>query len=143
MSSASSLEGLFRNSRPGSRTVLCDPSVELALEFARRGYRLLIVHQMHLDIQQFRDEFRRVGLASQLMGSQPYSQDKRPTLAEDFYVLWVFAEGAAPLLWEAARAALKKGSLVLWLAQQQIEPPWGEPVASLPESLAGVRVGNE
>lgn len=143
MSLANSLESLFRNTRPGSRTVLCDPSVELALEFARRGYRLLLVHQPHLDIQQFRDEFRKAGLASQLMGSQAYSLEKRPTLAEDFYELWVFVEEAAPPLWEAARAALKKGSSVIWFAPRQIEPPWGEPIFSLPDGLVGVRVGNE
>ncbi len=111
----------------------------MVIEFARRGYRLMVVHQNSFDIPGLRLRLREMGLASQLMGCQSYSSDKAPALVQDFYELWIFADQASPLLWQAARTSLKKGSPVFWLAQTETVPPLGGLIESLPETLAGVR----
>lgn len=111
----------------------------MVIEFARRGYRILVVHQVTFDVPTLRQQLREIGLASQLMGSQPYSADLAPSLVQDFYESWVFADQASPRLWQAARLSLKKGSAIFWSAQSEIKSPWEEIIESLPEALAGVR----
>lgn len=132
-------EALFLHSRAGSRTVLCDPDRSMVVEFARRGYRLVVVHSADFDLLALRQQLRELGLSSQLMGAQLYSPNSPPSLAQDFYELWIFAGATSLILWQAAETALKKGSGVYWSSEQPSTPPWGTPIENLPGTLRGVR----
>ena len=115
--------------RPGSRTVLCDPNgPELAIELARRGFRLLILHDGRFPMPELRQQLRDQGLQSQLMGAHACSEGKAPSLASDFYELWL---SSGPPRWmDEACQCLRSGSLILWPAQH--------PAPTLPGGLLAI-----
>lgn len=85
------LEQLFRFLRPGSRTILyCPEEVATTVEFARRGYRLLLVHPGESFRQECRQQLRGQGLSSLLMGGQEPGSREQWNLAREFYDLVVF-----------------------------------------------------
>ena len=98
-------EALFVHTRAGSRTVICDPDSSMVVEFARRGYRVVVVHTPNFELLALRQQLRELGLSSQLMGAQVYGQNSPPSLAQDFYELWIFAGATSLVLWQAAQTA--------------------------------------
>lgn len=127
--------------RPGSRTVLCDPDgPELAIELARRGYRLLLLHDGGFPMPELRQRLREHGLQSQLMGSHACLEGRLPSLASDFYELWLC--GGPPRWLEEAQRSLQPGALVLWktgCSAPQL-PQGMEPVDGLPAGVQGARL---
>lgn len=126
--------------RPGSRTVVCDPpDDELILELARRGYRLLVLHDGSFAVERLRGRLREAGLSSQLMGSQIYPHDHPPKLARGVYELWIFCR--EPHLLPAARQALLPGSTIFWSGQHPaIQPEESALLEGLPSHLRGLRL---
>ncbi len=131
--------GLLRLSRPGSRTVLSDPDDAMAVEFARHGFRLMILRREPGGTEDLRRQLRELGLASQLMGSQSYRSENSLSLAPDFYELWVFCTPVLPCLWQAAQVSLKKGSPIYWQSDFGSLPYPGDTLEGLPASIFGVR----
>ena len=77
---------LFRVLRPGSRIVLYEPSSQLLVtEFARRGFRILIVHENSSFASSSRKALYSLGLQSQLMGAQTIKREKSFQIAKKFY----------------------------------------------------------
>lgn len=112
----------------------------MAIDFARHGFRLMVVRREGVGIDSLRSQLRDLGLASQLMGSQSYHPDSRPSLVEDFYELWVFCKEPLPQLWQAARLSLKKGSPIYSRLQTEALPSWAVPLEVGPAyPVAGVR----
>lgn len=126
--------------RPGSRTVICDPpDDELILELARRGYRLLVLHDGGFAIDALRQRLRELGLSSQLMGSQVYPEEQLPRLAREIYELWIFC--AAPHLLPVALKVLLPGSTVYWPGQFSLALSEGtQLLEGLPSHLTGLRL---
>jgi hypothetical protein len=127
--------------RPGSRTVLCDPQGDrLAIELARRGYRLLILHNGSFDTAGLRQKLRELSLSSQLMGSHIYREGPSLGLVVDFYELWIFC--AVPTSFTLAMKALKTGAPIYWQASlwddYEALPSGSTPISGLPEGLLGV-----
>ncbi len=76
--------------RPGSRTVVYAPEeLESILELARRGFRLLIAHRDPGFSARCREELRKEGLASQMMGAHELRPSRPLTLAVEFYDLFL------------------------------------------------------
>lgn len=125
--------------RPGSRTVVCDPpDDELILELGRRGYRLMVLHDGSFAVETLRQKLRELGLSSQLMGSQVYQAERPPKLARDVYELWIFCE--SPRLLPTALETLRPGSSVFWRGEQPLLLGEGsELLEGLPPSLNGLR----
>jgi hypothetical protein len=124
--------------------VLCDPQGDgLAIELARRGYRLLILHNGSFDITGLRQKLRELGLSSQLMGSHIYRDGPSLGLVVDFYELWIFC--AVPLSFTLAGKALKTGAAMYWQASLWNEcealPSGLTPISGLPEGVLGVFSG--
>jgi hypothetical protein len=122
--------------------VVCDPeSNDLIVQLARRGYRLLVLHDGSFEIAELRQELRSLGLSSQLMGSHCYSQGATVGLVADFYELCVFCQ--TPSLLPEVLGSLKKGAAIYWQATHFLEPeafPRGlERLRGLPAPLQGGR----
>lgn len=125
---------LFRVTRPGSRTILCDPEeAEPVLAFARRGYRLLLLNSVPTDL---RTQLREAGLSSQLMGSYQYGEG-RLSLAKAFYELLIFC-GEPPFEASQIEPYLRPQAMVLW-RQGVFEPIRSFEELELPNGLSGVR----
>lgn len=133
-------QSLFRLCRPGSRTVLCNPVDAMAIDFARHGFRLMVLRPEGSGVDALRHDLRNVGLSSQLMGSQSYLPDSRPSLVQDFYELWIFCDEPLPQLWQAAHTSLKKGSPIYWRSQYSVLPTPEALLEGLPTQLSGVRI---
>lgn len=70
------------------------------MEFARRGYRLLLVHPDEAFRRECRRQLREQGLSSLLMGGQEPETGESWNLAREFYDLVVFCcepSGGPPL----------------------------------------------
>lgn len=134
---------LLRALRPGSRTVLWQPpDAELCLDFARRGFRLMLLHG-DLDFNEScREALRELGLASQLMGSQVCASSEVPSLAKDFYEIFLFC-GAPQVVGRDIVFCLSKGGIVV--APAQASTHWSEglgkeKVERLPSTFTGFRL---
>lgn len=112
----------------------------MAIDFARHGFRLMVLRPEGVGVDGLRHQLRTLGLSSQLMGSQSYLPDSRPSLVQDFYELWIFCDEPLPQLWQAARLSLKKGSQIYWCSPHDALPPLEEPLEGLPSPLSGVRI---
>ena len=134
---------LLRALRPGSRTILWQPpGYELCLAFARRGFRLMLLHREANFNVECRSLLRESGLASQLMGSQVCSLNEVPSLAKDFYDIFLFCRQAQ---FEGRNISycLSKGSLVVapaigftcWSEDLEMKK-----VERLPPTFVGFRV---
>lgn len=85
-----SWQEVLRTLRPGSRTVVYAPTgTEPVLELARRGFRLLVAHEDPSFSQRCREELRRAGLASQMMGAHELKPERALQLARGFYDLFL------------------------------------------------------
>ncbi len=112
----------------------------MAIDFARHGFRLMVLRADGTGVDSLRDQLRNSGLSSQLMGSQSYLPDSEPSLVRDFYELWIFCAEPLPQLWQAARTSLKKGSSIFWRFQSEAPPSWTVPLeVGLVYPIAGVR----
>lgn len=131
-------EPLFRITRAGSRTILCDlADPGCAVEFARRGYRILLLSRDQELFATVRQAFRERGLSSQLMGGQLYCAGEL-SLAKDFYELALFC--TTPQI-EAAQLepSLKTGALAFWCQGSYQAVRRSQWLDGLPGSMKGIR----
>lgn len=118
--------------------MLCDPpDTELAVELARRGYRLLVLHDGGFPVSELRQMLRDQGLQSQLMGAHACPAEQTPSLPADFYELWLCCGQPRDLT--AAALCLRRGALLLWLSDvsRNSLPGGMRYLTSLPEGVAG------
>lgn len=132
---------LLRALRPGSRTVLCHPeSSEDAVDLARRGFRLMIVHEEDSFLKAVRQELRAGGLASLLMGSAQSAVDQVPSLAKGFYELVLLGSRSRLSIGQMV-FALGVGGLLVKPSDQGEEDLAGLQPVKLPAGYVGGRVG--
>lgn len=133
---------LFRALRPGSRTILWQPTDgELCLAFARRGFRLMLLHSESDFNARCRKALRESGLASQLMGTQVCAFNEVPSLAKDFYEIFLFCR-TPQIKGREIAFCLSQGGIVV--APAGGSPSWSEglgngKVERLPSTFVGFR----
>ena len=136
---------LARSMRPGSKTVLFRPlSVEIVVEFARRGFRLLVVHSDEDLLRRCKTELRAQGLSSLLMGCYPQADAKDLSTAKDFYELFCCFESLEGLL-EVVRVSLRSGGFLVGAPgtlgdQEKYSEHFLECSKTLPADLLGYRL---
>ena len=105
--------GLFRSLRPGSKTILFrPPSVDLVVEFARRGFRLLVVHSNEELLSRCKAELRAQGLSSLLMGVYTQTDSKDLSTAKEFYEICCCFESVEDVF-QTLRASLRPRGLLV------------------------------
>lgn len=118
--------------------MLCDPpDTQLAIDLARRGYRLLVLHDGDFPVSELRQVLHDHGLQSQMMGAHACAAGQKLSLPADFYELWLCC-GEPRDLAEAARC-LRSGALLLWLSDFSVNslPEGMSYLSNLPQGVAG------
>lgn len=134
---------LFSLCRPGTRTVLDHPeNADTVVEFARRGYRLHVLHHRSFDLEGLRQRLRSLGLGSQLMGSSVVTRQADPKLTRRFYEGWIVLTSSPPASSETLLDSLQPGSCIYGLTEGCWFWDWGSPVERVPPHITVRRTGS-
>jgi hypothetical protein len=132
---------LLKALRPGSRTVLCHPSdSEFAVELARHGFRLMVIHEDPDFLQSLKKELRSQGLSSLLMGTTQAAVNQVPSLAKGFYEL-ILLSRRSEMTMNQMKFALETGGLLIRPSAQGEVDLTGLQSVDLPAGYVGGRVG--
>ncbi len=127
---------IFSLCRPGTRIVLDHPEdSEIVKEFARRGYRLHVLHDASFDLPGLRQGLRDLGLASQLMGSSAVTPHTEPKLTRNFYEGWVVCSSGRPVAPQTLFDTLQPGSCIYGRTEECWFSSLGSPRERVPPDI--------
>jgi hypothetical protein len=120
---------------------LCHPSdSEFAVELARHGFRLMVIHEDPDFLQSLKKELRSQGLSSLLMGTTQAAVNQVPSLAKGFYEL-ILLSRRSEMTMNQMKFALETGGLLIRPSAQGEVDLTGLQSVDLPAGYVGGRVG--